>query len=570
MGDDLSRDVATSSRKQSTDVGTSVSETSPYPDPNLFTLSRTPINLENLKLELMDYDSAKATEILNGFTYGFPLNYTGVRVPTEAKNLKSARKHPDIVRQKIQSEVDGGRVAGPFNDRPIPTLRVSPLGLVPKKEPGEFCLIHHLSFPSGNSLNDFIDPNLCSVQYTSFDEAIHMVQDLGHGCLLGKSDIKSAFRLLRVAPLDFDQLGFCFDGKYYFDKAMPFGCSIACKTWELFATFLEFCVAKARPADIGKLLHYLDDFLFGGKKGTNHCGCIMSIFKNKMAILGVPVASDKTEGPKTKICFLGLELDSEDMVVRIPVSKLQEIKQKIQDILSSKKCTLKKMQSLIGSLNFACRAIIPGRPFCRRLINATCGLTKPHHHLRITPGIKEDLSMWLQFFKDFNGVSVFHERFWVTNEDVQLYTDSAGGCGLGFGAFFAGKWAAAPWPQSWIDLGITEDITVLELFPLLVCIHIWGPELRNKKIVFRCDNLAVVHIVNSMTSKSDKVMTILRAFTLQCLKFNVAVKAHHVSGKQNKICDSLSRLLFQKFRQLAPEADAEPTAIPHHLWEIFT
>ena len=152
-----------------------------------------------------------------------------------------------------------------------------------------------------------------------------MVQDLGHGCLLGKSDIKSAFRLLRVAPLDSDQLGFCFDGKYYFDKAMPFGCSIACKTWELFATFLEFCVAKARPADIGKLLHYLDDFLFGGKKGTNHCGCIMSIFKNKMAILGVPVASDKTEGPKTKICFLGLELDSEDMVVRIPVSKLEEI-----------------------------------------------------------------------------------------------------------------------------------------------------------------------------------------------------------------------------------------------------
>ena len=108
---------------------------------NLFTLSRTPINLENLKLELMDYDSAKATEILNGFTYGFPLNYTGVRVPTEAKNLKSARKHPDTVCQKIQSEVDAGRVAEPFNDRPIPTLRVSPLGLVPKKEPGEFRLI---------------------------------------------------------------------------------------------------------------------------------------------------------------------------------------------------------------------------------------------------------------------------------------------------------------------------------------------------------------------------------------------------------------------------------------------
>ena len=56
-----------------------------------------------------------------------------------------------------------------------------------------------------------------------------------------------------------------------------------------------------------------------------------------------------------------------------------------------------------------------------------------------------------------------------------------------------------------VDLGITDDITVLELFPLLVSLHIWSEDIRNKKIIFRCDNLAVVHIVNSMTSKSDKV-----------------------------------------------------------------
>ena len=109
-----------------------------------------------------------------------------------------------------------------------------------------------------------------------------MVQDLGAGCLLGKSDIQSAFRLLPVSYLDFDQLGFKFDGKYYFDKAMPFGCRIACKTWELFATFLEFCVA--RQATVGKLLHYLDDFLFGGKKGTNQCASILAIFQGKMTL----------------------------------------------------------------------------------------------------------------------------------------------------------------------------------------------------------------------------------------------------------------------------------------------
>ena len=91
--------------------------------------------------------------------------------------------------------------------------------------------------------------------------------------------LKSAFRLLPVSVLDFDQLGFKFDGKFYFDKAMPFGCNTACQSWKLYSTFLEFCVTM--QSSVGKLLHYLDDFLFGGKKGTNDCACIMSVFQGE-------------------------------------------------------------------------------------------------------------------------------------------------------------------------------------------------------------------------------------------------------------------------------------------------
>ena len=70
-----------------------------------------------------------------------------------------------------------------------------------------------------------------------------------------------------------------------------------------------------------------------------------------MTLLGVPTASEKTEGPTTKNCFLGLEIDSEKMVIRIPQAKIVEIVQKIDEILLRAKCTLKQMQSLIGSLN---------------------------------------------------------------------------------------------------------------------------------------------------------------------------------------------------------------------------
>ena len=125
-------------------------------------------------------------------------------------------------------------------------------------------MIHHLSYPKDKSVNDFKDPKLCYVKYANFDQAVSIIQELGQGCLLGKSELKNAFRMLRVSVKDFDQLGFCFNGKYYFDKALPFGCSISCATFYRFATFLESAVLRISP--VGRLLHYLDDFLFGGRK----------------------------------------------------------------------------------------------------------------------------------------------------------------------------------------------------------------------------------------------------------------------------------------------------------------
>lgn len=71
-----------------------------------------------------------------------------------------------------------------------------------------------------------------------------------------------------------------------------------------FSTFPEFSVA--RQSKVGRLLHYLYDFLFRGKKGTNHYAVTMSVFSHKMAILDIPIAMDKTDGQQTRICFLGV------------------------------------------------------------------------------------------------------------------------------------------------------------------------------------------------------------------------------------------------------------------------
>lgn len=85
-----------------------------------------------------------------------------------------------------------------------------------KKAPGEYRLIHHLSYPRGSSVNEGIP---VSVHYASFDSAVAMVARCGRGALLGKCDIKSAFRRMPIHPTNFDRLGFQFGGSIFIDMA---------------------------------------------------------------------------------------------------------------------------------------------------------------------------------------------------------------------------------------------------------------------------------------------------------------------------------------------------------------
>ncbi len=92
--------------------------------------------------------------------------------------------------------------------------------------------------------------------------------------------------------------------------------------------------------------------------------------------------------------------------------------------------------------------------------------------------------------------------------------------------------------------------------------------MLTKKVIFYVYNQAVVQIINMKTSKSSRVMTLVRQMVLMNLKNNTLVKAIYIPSKQNQIADCLSRSQWGKFRSLAPEADQWPTKIPTQIWNI--
>jgi len=147
---------------------------------------------------------------------------------------------------------------GPLRTPPFASFHTSPLGVVPKKDPSEFRLIHHLSYPKGNSVNDAI-PDYCSpVKYTSVSDVTTAIKATGEGCFLAKMDIKSAFRITPIHPADYSLLGMKFDNLYYFDQCLPIGLSSSCNIFEAFSTALEWLAIHRLGAS--SVLHILDNF----------------------------------------------------------------------------------------------------------------------------------------------------------------------------------------------------------------------------------------------------------------------------------------------------------------------
>ena len=308
-------------------------------------------------------------------------------------------------------------------------MKVTPPG--PKAEEGKYRLIQHLSYPEGESINDGIDRSYCTVHYASFDEAVKLVVDVGKGAFMAKADVESAFRLLPVHPRDFCLLGMKVNDFYLVDKSLPMGASCSPALFEKFSTFLEWATKRAANSD--KISHFADDFIFVGledKASPLSCQKLVETFHQVCKDLGVPLAMAKSVGPTSKLIYLGLEIDSIKQVVSIPETKIIAIIQKIEDALQHTKVTLKQLQSLIGSLSFVCKAISPGRPFIRRLIDLTCGVVKSWYKIRLTVGAKSDLNMWLLFLKEFNGVSIIPDQVWSTCDELQFFTDASGGIGF--------------------------------------------------------------------------------------------------------------------------------------------
>jgi hypothetical protein len=280
--------------------------------------------------------------------------------------------------------------------------------------------------------------------------------------------------------------------------------------------------------------------------------------------LNVPLATDKTVGPTTQLTYLGIEIDSSKMEIRLPAEKLAAILQALPFWQNRRKATKREVLSLIGTLSFATKVVRPGRTFLRRLIDLSTKATKLHHHLDITADARKDITWWMVFLQQWNGRSLMIAQHTSTNHALQLFTDASD---IGYGILFKTHWVAQQWPAHIANDLQVYNIDFRELFAIYVAVVMFATDFAGEKIVFFTDNMPITQAWQKGTSNSSLLMSLIRAILMIAASHSFSLSLQFIPGTRNEAADMLSRLELTNFRRIQPQSDANETVPPKHIWK---
>ena len=178
------------------------------------------------------------------------------------------------------------------------------------------------------------------------------------------------------------------NGELFVDGALPFGLRSAPKLFSVVADGLLWIVSQH---GVQHAIHYLDDILLLGPPASGECRRALATSLDLCGALGLPISTHKTEGPSTVINFLGIQIDTQEGVLRLPAEKLSRLRLLITAWRGRKCCIKRELLSLIGQLQHACRVIQAGRTFLRRMIDLAGIVSELHHRIRLNLAFRSDL-----------------------------------------------------------------------------------------------------------------------------------------------------------------------------------
>ena len=113
------------------------------------------------------------------------------------------------------------------------------------------------------------------------------------------------------------------------------------------------------------------------------------------------------------------------MEIRVPAEKLLQASWR-----SRKLCWMRELQSLVGSLQHACKVVSPGRSFVHRMHELLKRGKKGSDHLHLNREFRADVEWWHLFLFEWNGVSTLR-KVRAESPEAKFWSDASGSWGCG-------------------------------------------------------------------------------------------------------------------------------------------
>lgn len=491
------------------------------------------LSIDRWRFHLASYHDQTLCEFLE---FGWPLGYKAETPPLSVDtNHPSAKAFMSHVNNFLQTELNHQALLGPFKQPPFqPWTRISPLLTRAKKDSSARRIIVDLSFPTGHSVNDGIDPkdhfgNDITYSLPSIIDLINLVQRSGQACYLWKADLTRAYRQLRVDPADSPLLAIKVDSHIYLDRCPPFGCRSSASICQRMANSLVYIMASKGH----HVIAYLDDFggchdsLIEAQKAYN-------TFKELAKDLGLQLATNKCCPPNNKMEWLGYHVDTIAMSVTIPQAKLDETLQECKLWLSRAHATKRMIQQIAGKLLFICNCVHQGRKFMARILAALRDIGT-RQWITIDKEFKADINWFCKYAEQGNGILLCAPK----KQQLYIECDSSlhGAGGNNDEKYYA-------WAYSKKHKKTFPYIYQLEAINIVVAVKTLAnfcPTIPTHLTVWT-DNITSSFALQTGRTKDNVLGACARELWLHASKANMTLEIKHKRGELIPLADALSRL----------------------------
>lgn len=347
-----------------------------------------------------------------------------------------------------------------------------------------------------------------------------------------KIDLKSAYFHIPIHVKHRKYLRFAFRGKAYEFKVLPFGLALSPL---VFTKCLEAALAPLRHQGV-RIYQYLDDGLICSQSEETllqHLELVLTHLKHLGFIVNV---KKSVLTPAQSVLFLGMELNSRDMRVRLSSERMKKLQLTVRQFVLGRRVTSLFCQKLLGMMAAAAVAL-PMGILRMRHFQLWYASQKFHpcrdryRRVLVTHECMRALSVWKR--------GVFLHRGAPLGSVTRRITVTTDASSTGWGALCQGWAVNGRWSASQAKL----HINVLELLTVLLALRHFLVLLRDQHVLVRSDNTSAIAYINRQGGVRSRPLCYIANRLLSWAEKNnlLSLRAVHVPGHANVGADLLSR-----------------------------